>query len=78
MRTQFQFHVDLEIFRHVLVFLSAAFRKLSLVLDPGGRLGRLGVLVRNLWTISVEYWVIVPESAGASLPELSIIQLLLH
>ena len=52
------------------MFLSAVSLEFSLVLDRRGRLrgleGRFGVLVRNLRTMTVEYWVSVSESSGTS------------
>ena len=49
------------------MFLSAVSARFSLVLDP--RLvdweGRLGMLVKNLSTVRVLYWVNVSESSGA-------------
>ena len=50
----------------LFVFLSSVHRGFSLVLDPKGRLGWLGVLVRNLRKI-----VNVSESSGAGSPGLS-------
>ena len=52
-------------------FLSAVFHGFSVVLDSRGR---LGVLVRNLRTMWVVYWVNVSESSGASSRGLSQIQ----
>jgi len=43
-------------------FLSAVFHGFSVVLDSRGR---LGVLVRNLRTVRMIYWVNVSESAGS-------------
>ena len=48
------------------MFLSAVSSEFSLVLDSRGRLGgRQGVLVRNLRTMGVVFWVNVSESYGA-------------
>ena len=50
------------------MFLSAASRGFSSVLDPGGRLGGLeeilGELVKNLRMTKVAYWVYVYQSSG--------------
>jgi len=36
----------------------------------GGLGGRLGVLIKNLWTVGLVYWVNVSESSGAGSPGL--------
>ena len=52
----------------------SCFPGFSLILNFRGRLGGLGrkagVLVRNLRTVRVAYWVNVSESSGTSLPGL--------
>ena len=59
--------------RFLRVFFSC-FPGFSLILNFRGRLGGLGrkagVLVRNLRTVRVAYWVNVSESSGTSLPGL--------
>jgi len=58
-------------------FLSAVSLGFSLALDPrarlGGLVGRLGVLVRNMTTVRVLYWVNVSESSGAGSPGCAIL-----
>ena len=51
--------------------LSAVSPEFYLVLDPETWKRRLGVLVRNLSTTRVVYWLTVSESSGASSPGLS-------
>jgi len=57
------------------MFLSTVSPGFSLELDPKGRMGglgrKVGVVVRNLRTMKVVYWVNVSESSGASSHRLS-------
>jgi len=54
------------------MFLSTVSLGFFLALDHRGRLeGKVGVLVRNLKTVMMIYWVNVSESFGAGSPSLS-------
>jgi len=58
-----------NIFQNIAYVKIISFPRFCLVLDHRGRLeaweGRLGVLMRNLRTMRVVYWVNVSESSGA-------------